>query len=367
MKIKPFTNMNKVTNNSIITIGNGIPWQQQYDINIEQKGAISGWTINSYLPEALLGPSVIVTKNKVHLLGGLKNYSSNGINFKGYTSSLNDDGSLGIWTKGPELPFPLDHSKPIVYKNKVYLLGGYSYNNNIHYICDNGYLFAIFAASIDNDGMLGNWEIVGFLPEPMQDIEAIIVKDKLYILGGYNRKLRNFFTYIGSIDNNGKIYSWIKGPTLSNITKCNQIVVIKNRIYLLGGWHSYRSEYSSIIYTTTINDDGTLNSWIESGTLPVALTDSQTIVTRNNVYLLGGNTEDGPISTIYVAPIDHDGKIGKWSKKGSLSMPLFLSKAIITKNKIHLLGGRNTHFENTSDIYTASISGGLNDYSSYYS
>jgi len=128
--------MNKVTNNSIIIpessnlcIGNGRPWQQQYDINIEQSEDITNWVKGPSLPEPISNSSVIVTKNRVYLLGGCNNINDycyyNYISTV-YTASINNNGTLGTWTTGPNLPEPLTETQIIITKNKVHLLGGFN-------------------------------------------------------------------------------------------------------------------------------------------------------------------------------------------------------------------------------------------------
>ena len=71
--------------------GAGKPWKQQYDINTQQSGNITGWTTAPSLPSILVGSQAIVTKNKVYLLGG---YSNNQATSTVYTApfkgGLND-------------------------------------------------------------------------------------------------------------------------------------------------------------------------------------------------------------------------------------------------------------------------------------
>ena len=43
-----------------------------------------------------------------------------------YTAPINADGTLGTWTTGTSLPSVLCSSQAIVTKNRVYLLGGYT-------------------------------------------------------------------------------------------------------------------------------------------------------------------------------------------------------------------------------------------------
>ena len=116
---------------------------------------------------------------------------------------------------------------------------------------------------------------------------------------------------------------------------------------------------------TQSTPDGTLGAWTTSTSLPGTVYLSQAIVTKNRVYLLGGYTNTGTSSTVYTAPINLDGTLGTWSTSTSLPGTVYGSQAVVTKNRVYLLGGRNNGAY-SSTVYTAPITGGLNDYSPYY-
>jgi N-acetylneuraminic acid mutarotase len=86
------------------------------------------------------------------------------------------------------------------------------------------------------------------------------------------------------------------------------------------------------------------------------------VITKNRVYLLGGNNGSAYVSTVYTAPINADGTLGTWTTGTSLPVELSSSQVIMTKNCIYLLGGHTLSSTAISTVYTATISGGLNDY-----
>jgi hypothetical protein len=115
-----------------------------------------------------------------------------------------------------------------------------------------------------------------------------------------------------------------------------------------------------------INDvqDGDITGWATDTSLPGVLGWSQAVVTKNRVYLLGG-WNGSYVSTVYTAPINVDGTLGTWTTGTSLPGPLGDSQAVVTDSRVYLLGGRNSS-SYVSTVYTAPISSGLNDYSPYY-
>ena len=110
-----------------------------------------------------------------------------------------------------------------------------------------------------------------------------------------------------------------------------------------------------------------MGSWTTGPSLPGPLARSQAIVTKNRVYLLGGiNSPTNPaVSTVYTAPINEDGTLGSWTTGTSLPGPLARSQAIVTSSRVYLLGGGNDSGY-VPTVFTAPFAGGSNDYSPYY-
>lgn len=326
---------------SSMTAGAGKPWKQQYDFNTSQSGDITGWTTGTNLPGAFGESQVIITKNRVYLLGG---QGSGQISIV-YTAPINDDGTLGAWTTGTSLPGELNNPQAIVTKNRVYLLGGINSSN-------------VYTAPINEDGTLGTWTTGTSLPGALGNSQAIVTKNRVYLLGGsYSANV-----YTVPINEDGTIGAWTTGSGLPGALGYSQAIVTKNRVYLLGGQNG---SYTSTVYTAPINEDGTLGGWSTGTSLPAPLSYSQAIVTKNRVYLLGGQNGVGYLPTVYTAPINEDGTLGAWTTGTSLPGGLDRSQVIITKNRVYLLGGLSNGYY-VSTVYTAPFSGGSNDYSQYY-
>ena len=330
--------------------GSGKPWTQQYQINTTQNNDITGWTTGTSLPGTLYGAQAVVTKNRVYLLGGLYdgNNTSNVL-----TAAINSDGTLGAWTFSDNMPINSTEGQAIVTKNRVYVLSGFG----------NGWAGQVCTAPINIDGTLGTWSMSSSLPGFLAQSQAIITTNRVYLIGGNNSLTAYSNTvYTCVINFDGTLGSWSTGPSAPGGTRLHQAIVTKNRVYLLGGDVGVAVNN---VYTAPINSDGTLGAWDQSNPLPSAVYNSKAIVTKNRVYLLGGTEAYSHIEYTYTAPINADGTLGTWSYGTSLPAGLVNSEGIVTKNRVYLLGGWNTS-GNTSVVYTANISGGLNDYSPYY-
>jgi len=331
--------------------GNGQPWRQQYDINTTQDGTLTGWNTHGNLPATIGYAQAIVTKNRVYIMGGQVD-SNWSANV--YTAPINDDGTLGAWTSSSPLPDKLGHSQAIVTKNRVYLLGGHN-NTNV--------VSTVYTAPINADGTLGTWTTATGLPSTLMQSHAIVTKNRVYIMGGQTNSGSNSSSiYTAPINADGTLGTWNGAGSLPAVIRAAQIVVTKNRVYLLGG--EVNGIYRDTVHTAPINADGTLGAWTTGTSLPVHHVFSQSVVTRKRVYLIGGFAGGSYTGDVFSAPINADGTLGTWSQATGATGFIAHSQVIATSSKIYTLGGEIGSFVST--IRFASFSGSLNDYSPYY-
>ena len=101
--------------------------------------------------------------------------------------------------------------------------------------------------------------------------------------------------------------------------------------------HIHQADFNTSANTTS--------SWSAQGTIPVTLNSGKALVTKNKVYLIGGSSSiytTGSVSTIYVATIDAStGVIGSWSVYGNLPVTLDSFELVVYLNRVYLVGGNN--------------------------
>ena len=259
-----------------------------------------------------------------------------------YAFNPTDNGVSQTWTTATALPGTVTYSQAIVIKNRVYLLGGY-----------NGSASAtVYTAPINTDGTLGTWTTATALPATVHYSQAIVTKNRVYLLGGVINGADSAAVYTAPINTDGTLGTWTTATALPATVAASQAIVTNSRVYLLGG--VINGAYSSTVYTAPINTDGTLGTWTTATALPGTVAISQAIVTKNRVYLLGGAINGATSSTVYTAPINADGTLGTWTTATALPATVHYSQAIVTKNRVYLLGGA-TNSGASSTVYTAPI------------
>jgi len=211
--------------------------------------------------------------------------------------------------------------------------------------------------SFNIDGGIAN--IVGDLPSAIAQEQAVLTTNKLYTLGGVDTSA----VYSATVNSDGTLAAWSTATSLPVATSAAALVVTSNRVYVAGGIIS--GNPSAAVHTAFINTDGTLGAWSAAASLPVAISNAQVMVSKKRVYIFGGKVGGVASSAVYTAPINADGTLGAWTTQSSLPATIYDSQAIVTANKVHLLGGVVSNAY-SSVTYKATITGGLNDYSPYY-
>jgi hypothetical protein len=325
--------------------GSGKPWQQQYQINNTQTNDITNWSISTSLPVALTDTFTVVTKNRVYLLGGTKNGNiHSGI----YSATINSDGTLGTWAPDGNIPEANFYGQSIVTKNRVYLLGG-AYNAIVN------------TAPINADGTLGTWVASASLPGAVGVAQAFVTKNRVYLYGGNNGGGILSSGYTAVINSDGTLGAWSSAPSLPIGLSHSSVILTKNRVYLCGG---YNGSYTNAVYSAIVYSNGTIGSWGIDTSLPGVKAMAQSFVTSDRVYLFGGFNGSAYTNVVYTAPINADGTLGTWTTGTSIPGIMAEATIVATKDHIYMIGGYNGGYMDA--VYMATISGGLNDYSSYY-
>lgn len=235
----------------------------------------------------------------------------------------------------------LHHMSAVVTKNKVYLLGGY--NNTT------GLVSTIWMSTINADGTLngGTWTNVGSLPFATSTYKAIVTKNRLYLIGGQITGGDTNKVITCAINLDGTLGTWTDGPTLPVNSSHLQALVIGRYVYL------FSLNATPSIYKGLIASDGTIGAWTLHHTPTINYAYTQAAVIRNRVYLFGGFVS-GAYNQIHSATISGDNVDNNWTQMGSLPKGTYMSHLVVTANRVYLFGG-NENGVNSSAMQHAPI------------
>lgn len=186
-----------ITTNRLLLIGglvNSSISNRVYQATIDTNGnLINTWLESISLPIPLMNHSTTILKNRVYVIGG---ETINGeISNKIFYSDINGDGTLTNWVETTPLPIPLRNFGLVVTKNRIYVIGGLSMSASNK----------VYSANIKIDGTLGEWEMFGILPYSVYSAGYILTNTHLYQIGGIssNKAIStvNGLSIVGGLNN----------------------------------------------------------------------------------------------------------------------------------------------------------------------
>ena len=262
------------------------------------------------LPQSLFCSSIISNNNNIYIIGG-ENFVTGKYPSKDiYFTTINNN-IINNWKKLNPLPVGVRNSKAIVLGNKLHLIGGVSTYKYIDYV---------FSTNINEDGTLGQWHKSHRLPRLLYKPEILVLNNKnLLLINGDSNN-----TYITSINEDGNIGPWTEGPMLPENIINPKIIYdhIKNKYILFSSKNTYFID---------IDSDNNIKGWIEGPALPNNILRHNIITYDDEIFLFC--MRDTVVDSIYSTKINN---LETWVKIKSL--PIFLEFLYIEviNNNIYL-------------------------------
>lgn len=170
---------------------------------VTEEGLSGSWKTTLELPWSLSGFGMVSDGNYLYIVGGETQQQFSNQTLIGVIST---NGEVVSWTPSKPLPVPVYRGNVYKIDGKILILGGYDGNN---------YLDKIFVSELQTDGTLGDWtESPVTLPKKMCCSAMAIVKDKIFLMGGYSEGYLNDVYSLNVAD--------ILGPSTPSVTPTPQ-------------------------------------------------------------------------------------------------------------------------------------------------
>jgi N-acetylneuraminic acid mutarotase len=246
---------------TIVAIGN--PVSGAYAI-------MDTWVSKAPMPTARTFLGAAEVNGKIYAIGG----------FSDLNNTEEYDPLTDNWTIKAAMPTPRFGFAIVVYQNKIYCIGG---------LAGGG---APFSSSVTGaievyDPATNAWEIKKPMPTPRAQLEANVVNDKIYLIGG-----RTGGQY--STVSTNQVYDPIsekweaKRPMLYPVVSFSSAVV-GDKIYVIGGQDEFNNPMNLDIVQIY---DCTIDSWTIGTPLPTSVLNSAACTVPNSfatrIYLIGG-------------------------------------------------------------------------------
>jgi len=223
------------------------------------------------------------------------------------------------WETLPDMPQERFGHCSVVYKDKVWIIGGKNQ-------------FGISISTVDcYDLKQGKWQPAeSELLHARYNAAAVVYDDKIYVIGGYdNRQILNLVEYY---DPNDK--QWKEFFPLLHPREGASAVVFNNKLCVIGG-RSNKGILPKILDNVECWDE-TAQGWQESTLwhLHHARTLMQSVVVDSFIYIIGGRFIDGQLGIV-----ERFGQDGETDSLSSLKVARYYFSAVTINQLIYVLGG----------------------------
>lgn len=249
----------------------------------------------------------------IYVIGGRGDAS--GFDIDNYSSTryakLKANGDIDTWVSATTLPTPRLHFGMAIYNDRMYLVGGFYYDNSPVGAADQVFTNNIISADINSDGSLGAWSTNVATVDGLNGGRA-------EIYGGYMYVLRTSDIQYAPIYLNGRVGTFQTTTAPPDYGSHAALAVYNGYLYKYGGGTGGTDLNTA--YYAAINPAGSLGTLgTETNYEPTTGRLSFATVTYNNIlYVLGGSVGNsgGRVdmkNTARYAPINSDGTVGTWN------------------------------------------------------
>lgn len=347
-----------------VTPSDGKPWHISSSHQQSVPFTAYSWTdLGQIIPEggAINTTFTFVTKNRIFVGGGHTSYFANKVR----SAPINADGTIGAWVQAPDLPYRLTHSQAIVHKNRVYLIGGQEHPEPFA----TGYNSnTVFSAPIHSDGNIGTWVIEPPLPFTGA-CSTYIVNDQFVVTNKRNLCYSKFNT-------DSRLSSWVNVPEQGFSKLYNQhgigtsgrakLVCVKNKLYYIATYHPPGTVVDC--YVADLDPNGVPGDFVNlNSSLGVPsgyLSWGELCVVDNVIYHFGGTEAPYPEPGWFTNKNIRASVIQEDGSLGPWGIVGTLPEMFYA-NSMCMVNSK-IYFISHSRIWRSNFTGGLNDYSPYY-
>ncbi len=253
------------------------------------------------------------------------------------------DPATSTWTKGATAPSIMHHFQPVVLGGKLYVLDAFSDRNYPNQIpLANAYAY---------DTKADVWNQLAGLPEGRRrgGAGAATYKSKLYlvcgILHGHNNGTNGLFDVYDPATN-----TWTALPDAPHIRDHSMAVVVKDKLYAIGGRNTslhdannFMSFFDKVVLEVDCYDFKTGKWSTLAAKLPMGTGGGSCVNLDNKIFYIGGERAtatkpNGPQTDVFYMDPEVD---KEWKVAPSLNKPRNGVGGTVLDHKIYIAGGAN--------------------------
>ncbi len=252
------------------------------------------WQRLADMPTARAEPITAVVAGKIYVLAGYVGKDNRGVNLKFLKTVEMYDPQTDTWVRKQDMPTPRIEFGTGVVAGKIYAIGG-----RVHPRDKPGGGWRLDLVEV-YDPATDTWTKRAKMPTRRSNVKAAVVQDVIYAIGGagWPQVGNRGGPFLGTIEvYEPRINRWTKKPDMPNLRRVSSMVVIADKIYLIGGDAVQAGGAVVGEWITSIEVyDPIIERWHLIPTAPTICWPFSVAAVNGKIYVFGGDTEDWELS-----------------------------------------------------------------------
>ncbi|MFA6924420.1 MAG: protein kinase [Bacteroidales bacterium] len=285
------------------------------------------WKQLASLPEIRCSGKAIIYKDKIFYIGG-----ADAVKCRNNTWVY--DSRKNIWIEKAPIPTSRTEMGCALVDKKIYCFGGWQGDKK-------GMTNKAEIYDIENN----TWDSLPRLPKFITSASAVSIKNQIYILGGTLGETKTYFFRF-----NTETLKYDSLNVFKNQRSNLCLIVINDRIIAIGGSAFKKGQYNWLDDVDEYNPN--LNTWTKKANIPNPITVSSAVLKGYEIHLIGGSTIENDITKrIKNYHFVYNYKNNTWSIEKPLPFNIHNHQAVCINGKIIIIGGINEEPYPSKNVY----------------
>lgn len=258
-----------------------------------------------------------------------------------FGSTVAPGGALGAW-RSAVLPEARPNAGVVAVGTAMYVFGGET-------SASPGASTDVFVAHRQADGTLSSFGKTLALPDTRTQMGIAASATHVYLVGGKKDlpTQEDALVTVASLDAEGNVTRYAPGTPLPQTRSRPSAVVVRDRLYVVGGYFegNDRACGRDTVIFAPIAADGSLGAWTATTSFPKIPAGASLVASANRLYVIGGIASFGdtdrqvPVGSVLMAEAKDDGSLGGWTRVGFLRDQRYGQAAALVNDHLFVFGG----------------------------
>ena len=309
-----------------------LQWVFTFLFLIASSSFAGGWEQVTELPISRFGNAAAAVDGKIYIIGGYDRHKNLGGRARALSIVDVYDTQTNTWHTVANMPTPRVAVQTAVFSNEIYVFGGYD-RKGFRGTRRNKKIVEMYDTQTDT------WVKKQDMPRFRIHFATAVVDGKIYVIGGkivdnpFNAKSTNLVEVYDPLTN-----TWEKRADMPTARALTDAVVVDDKVYVLGGQKTWVALDVPGLFVRSIEEyNPKTDKWQQLPEMSIFKGEFSTVALDNEIYTLGGlKLENGHK---YISDVDVYNPITNTWRKVEPMTSLRTTTPVVVNGTIYVLGG----------------------------